>query len=184
MLKKEAEWFGKKLKLIPDSQLGKVLDVGSGSLFFRVIRQYWIDKSIFMPLRKRRVEVVHSDIEINVVSSGFVKKTKKLDNFKTVFACNLLEHVSDYRKAARNLSSLVPGGGLLFVSCPRKFPYHPDPIDNMFRPEIDELSSLFPKFKVVWKTIAKERYALSINRKAGVFFNQEFSSTCLILQKK
>lgn len=184
MLKKEAEWFGKKLKLIPDNQLGKVLDVGSGSLFFRVIRQYWIDKFIFTPLRKRGIEVIHSDIEIDVVSSNFVKKTKKLGNFKTVFACNLLEHISDYRKAARNLSSLMSGGGLLFVSCPRKFPYHPDPIDNMLRPGVDELSALFPKFEIVWKTIVKERHTLSMNSRAGIFLNQEFSSTCLILQKK
>ncbi|OBQ33891.1 MAG: hypothetical protein AN485_17485, partial [Anabaena sp. MDT14b] len=42
-----------------------------------------------------------------------------------------------------------PKSGYIFVTVPYKYPYHRDPIDTMFRPDIQELSSLFPDFKIV-----------------------------------
>jgi hypothetical protein len=43
------------------------------------------------------------------------------------------------------LEELLPPGGLLFLSVPHEFPYHPDPIDTMFRPGVEQLLRLFPR---------------------------------------
>lgn len=39
---------------------------------------------------------------------------------------------------------LIPQNGYLILSVPNAFPYHPDPIDTLFRPTVDELVALFP----------------------------------------
>jgi hypothetical protein len=68
--------------------------------------------------------------------------------FKSVLCSNVLEHVPDREQLAASLTQIVPSGGYLFVSCPYRFPYHPDPIDTMFRPGIDDLALLFPETQV------------------------------------
>jgi hypothetical protein len=35
------------------------------------------------------------------------------------------------------------------VSVPYRFPYHPDPIDTLFRPHVTELIQLFPRSRVL-----------------------------------
>ena len=43
----------------------------------------------------------------------------------------------------------LPSEGLLFVSVPRRYPYHPDPIDTMFRPTTQELLGMFDDAELV-----------------------------------
>jgi hypothetical protein len=69
--------------------------------------------------------------------------------FRSVFCSNLLEHVENREEIARALTLVVPAGGYLFVSCPYRYPYHPDPIDTLFRPTPHELAALFPRTRTV-----------------------------------
>lgn len=182
MLKNEALWIGEAVGKISKTQIGRVLDIGSGIRFFRNIRQPYINSCIFLPLKNRGIEVVHTDIELDVVGNDFSKKVKKMGAFKTVFAFNLLEHVVDFQKAARNIISIIPEGGHLFVSCPKDFPYHPDPIDNGFRPTQDELADLFSSMKIIKKATVSQKLNLMITRR-GILVGKKYSASCLILEK-
>ena len=66
-----------------------------------------------------------------------------------LLCCNLLEHVEDPARLARHCLSLLPSGGLAFVTVPYSYPYHRDPIDTMFRPSPAELTGLFAGAQMV-----------------------------------
>jgi hypothetical protein len=182
MLKNEAIWLGKEIEKLPKSKIGTILDLGSSSLFFRSIRHPYINKYIFTPLIKRGIVVLHTDIELDVTDGSFTKRVNKMDKVNTVFAFNLLEHVTNYKKAAKNIASVVPKGGYLFVSSPKKFPYHPDPIDNGFRPTPTKIANLFPKTIIIKKAIINQKKIVMITRN-GILLNQKYSASCLILKK-
>lgn len=70
-------------------------------------------------------------------------------NARSVIISNLLEHVVDPQSICQASMSLLPPGGYLFVSGPKDYPYHADPIDTMFRPKIAELHNMFPGTRLV-----------------------------------
>jgi hypothetical protein len=69
--------------------------------------------------------------------------------YRALLCCNLLEHVPDPAAICAKLEPLVPIGGYLTVTVPNRFPYHPDPIDTMFRPDLDALVRLFPHCRLI-----------------------------------
>jgi SAM-dependent methyltransferase len=182
MLKNEAVWFGKAARKIPRDQINNVLDLGSSSSFFRNIRQPYINRFIFEPLSDRGINVQHTDIDLDVTDKNFAKKVGKLGTFNLIFACNLLEHVVNYKKAARQILSIMPEGGYLFVSCPVNFPYHPDPIDNMFRPTLSELAKLFSHAKVVKKAMVAQNFKVMFTKRQ-ILFGKRYFESCLIIRK-
>jgi hypothetical protein len=152
MLFEEAAWLGDRIAVVPDERLFPLLNVGSSTEAFRRVAQPHIDEQIFRPLRRRGGRIVHLDIKdapgVDVVGSildrQFVKQVRENVAPRSVLASNLLEHVPDPRSVARALASLVEPDGLMIVSGPRHYPYHPDPIDNHFRPSLSEVHALFP----------------------------------------
>jgi hypothetical protein len=106
---------------------------------------------VFAPLRERGVRVVHQDLQAadgvdlvgDLLSTDAVQAARRL-GVRSVICSNVLEHVPDPHAFARGLLALTDQGGRLFITVPRTFPYHPDPIDTLFRPTIDELRQLFP----------------------------------------
>jgi hypothetical protein len=66
-----------------------------------------------------------------------------------VVCTNLLEHVVDPGPIASALAQMLPVGGHLLVSGPRSYPWHADPFDTMFRPDVAELAAIFPATEVV-----------------------------------
>lgn len=183
MLTNEAKWFGKKIAEISNKELGSIIELGSSSYFFRKFRQPWIDNYIFNPLSKRGLKVTHTDLELDVESHSFSKNIKKYGDFNSFFICNLLEHLNDYKIATKNIIATVPKNGYLFVSVPLVFPYHPNPIDNMYRPTISELKELFPGFKVVASKEVKEKRFITLNRSSIAWINRTFIASCVILKK-
>jgi hypothetical protein len=67
--------------------------------------------------------------------------------------CNIFEHVQERQKLAAICAVLVPRGGYVVFSGPFSYPYHPDPLDNMFRPEPHEVAAMFPEFDVIAASI-------------------------------
>ena len=54
---------------------------------------------------------------------------------------------------------LVPAGGILVITVPYSYPYHPDPIDTLYRPSAEELCALFPGYEVLYaQLIRSESY--------------------------
>lgn len=160
MLIQEARWFGRVLSELADVEVYPMLNVGSNSAAFRTRDQPWIDRHIFAPAQQRNQAVTHLDLQaapgVDLVGDlqdpAFLERVAAL-NFKSVFCSNLLEHVPNREAIAATLLRVLPQGGLLFVSCPYRFPYHPDPIDTMYRPNAQELADLFPGTSVVKQQI-------------------------------
>mgnify|MGYP001374663151 CR=1 FL=1 len=68
-----------------------------------------------------------------------------LEGPKVILCANVFEHLpSDVRKTAiTSIQGALQPGDYLIVSVPYKYPFHPDPIDTLYRPSSDELSNLF-----------------------------------------
>ncbi len=68
---------------------------------------------------------------------------------RSAVCTNLLEHLADRQRFVELVSSTLPPGGRLLVTVPGRYPYHPDPIDTMYRPSPDQLSRTFGSFEVL-----------------------------------
>jgi hypothetical protein len=156
MLEIEARWVGKTLSKLETEKLSPILNIGSATLEFRQQVQPWIDRLIFAPLRERGVEVHHLDIQAgagvdlrgDLSDMGFVSSLLE-HRYRTVLCCNLLEHIIDPRAVCAIIERLLEHEGYSLVTVPRDFPYHPDPIDTMFRPTPNEVADLFPSCQLI-----------------------------------
>ena len=155
MLRAEAAWLARRLERVPAEQLSPLLSVGSGHSELRAT-QPWLERSIYAPLARRGVRVLHHELEpapgVDVVGDltdpGFLERLGDLD-LRSLMCCNVLEHVPNPEAIASTIERLVRSGGYLFVSVPRRYPYHPGPIDTMFRPSVEQLHGLFPALELV-----------------------------------
>jgi hypothetical protein len=161
MLIPEAKWFAARMKALPDEALFPLLNLGSQTGEYRRTEQPWLLRYVFEPLQ-RRGKVVHSDLQSGEgidlsgdLSDPAFREQLKGMRFQSIVCSNLLEHVVNRDEFVRHITPILPAGGLLFVSVPYRFPYHPDPIDTMYRPTPDELAALFPGTEVVDKAIVR-----------------------------
>ena len=156
MFKEEAKWLANMIYSLNPNSVFPMLNIGSSNKKFREQEQPWIDELLFKPARTKGYSVIHTDIKNDIgvdlvgdlCSLDFLKKLSEM-NIQSVICSNLLEHINNREEISKIISSIVPENGYLFVTVPYKYPYHRDPIDTMFRPNIQELSSLFPDFKIV-----------------------------------
>lgn len=147
----ESQWLGEKIATIPDEQLFPLLDVGSSTLDSRTKIQPYIDQQIFEPMRKRGGKIYHLDMKPdsgvdlvgNLLDDDFRNSIRNL-TIRSAMVSNLLEHVTIRKEICETVLDVIPEGGYVIVSGPYRYPYHADPIDTMFRPEIAEVHQLFP----------------------------------------
>jgi SAM-dependent methyltransferase len=150
MLSSEAKWISAYFALQDNAVLGTVLNIGSSTAEFREQKQSFIDEKIFRPLARRGVPVVHTDIKAangvdivaDIMNDDDLERLRSL-GAKTILCSNMLEHVPSASRMAERLATLVPPGGVLLVTVPNSYPYHPDPIDTLLRPDTTQLSGLF-----------------------------------------
>ncbi|MFZ6180765.1 hypothetical protein [Nannocystis pusilla] len=157
MLEVEARWLRARLQELPDGELSPLLNLGSSDLQFRTEVQPWIDREVFAPLRARGAAIVHSDLKTlpgvdiaaDALSEAGLSRLRAV-GARAILCCNMLEHVTDRAALAERLGTLVPAGGLLVVTVPFSYPYHPDPIDTYYRPDPEDMSrELFPGLRLV-----------------------------------
>jgi hypothetical protein len=220
MLPQEARWLRHVMDDIGPSHLYPMLNVGSSTEYFRTVDQPFIDAYIFRPAREQGQSIVHldtkNDVGVDIVGdlTDEAFRTRLAEtNFNSVLCSNLLEHVSeDTRKdICSAMAQVLPKGGYLFVTCPRKFPYHPDPIDTRFRPTVQDLAALFPGMLMVtgeevvgetylhrlWgradrgaKEIVKlfmpfyKPYWWRVNLGYFSFLGRHFTASCVVLRKE
>jgi SAM-dependent methyltransferase len=150
MLLSEAEWLARQFAGRSNGDLGTVLNIGSSTGAFRQQVQPFIDKLVFAPLRDRGVRVVHVDIKsgggVDLVAD--ILRDEDMGRLlalkaRTIFCSNVIEHVPQRQEFIARLGQLVAEDGTLVVTVPSSYPYHPDPIDNRFRPTLDELAAAF-----------------------------------------
>jgi hypothetical protein len=149
VLEEEAIWLGERLARVPDGAF-PLLNVGSSTAHFRQVAQPWIDRELFAPLAARGAEVVHADLKQepgvdiaeDFLSPDGLTRLAQV-GARSILCSNMLEHVADRSLAVAAIKELWPPGGYLLVSCPSAFPYHPDPIDTLYRPSASELIRAF-----------------------------------------
>jgi len=106
---------------------------------------------VYEPLAGRGVQVLHHelspgpgvDVAGDLTDPGFLARMGELE-IRSVMCCNVLEHIPNPAQVASALERAVDPGAYALVSVPRHYPYHPGPIDTLFRPTVDELRNLFP----------------------------------------
>lgn len=150
--KKVAEW----VLDLPLSKQSICLNIGSSTGKFRQIDQPHIDSFLIQPLLASGIRIIHCDMknEIGVDEVGDVfdeeyRKKLKSYNANLLLCCNLLEHLTDPIDFARSCGELIDKGGYCIITVPFSFPYHPDPIDTLFRPKPEEIADMLPGFSVV-----------------------------------
>lgn len=217
MLAAEARWVGNALEKLATEEISPLLNIGSSTADFREQVQPWIEHSIFAPLRTRAVVVEHLDsregagidLHGDLSDDSFVAGLDAR-SYRALLCCNLLEHVPDRAAISAKIEKLVPIGGYLIVTVPNRFPYHPDPIDTMFRPDIADIARLFPNCRLVrgevincgtgWDYVGRNPISLiakvsrrvaGLNENGGVkgstsfapWLFRQFRQSCAIFQK-
>jgi SAM-dependent methyltransferase len=156
VLANEAKWLSAYFAQKDNDALGTVLNIGSSTADFRERIQPFVDEQIFRPLARRAVPVVHTDIKeaegvdivADIMNDDDLERLRSL-KAKTILCSNMLEHVPSALLMSERLTTLVPPGGVLLVTVPNSYPYHPDPIDTLLRPDIEQLSGLFRQLKLL-----------------------------------
>jgi len=144
------------------ADVSPILEIGSSTFEFRTVRKPHINELLHKPLRERNIRIVHADYKpaegVDIVGDIFdpsVQKQMRDLAPKTVFCCNVFEHVKDKQALACFCDSIVPKGGYIVFSGPYSYPYHSDPIDNGFRPKPEEVAAMFPNFTIMASDIVR-----------------------------
>ena len=156
MLPKEAAVMGQWLAGTDLGPGSVCLNLGSSTRAFREEVQPFIHGEIVAPLEQRAVRVVHCDLkadegvdEVGDILEPAVQAKLASYNADLLICSNMLEHLSDIRPFVDACASIVRPGGLCLITVPRSFPYHPDPLDTMYRPAPREIAALLPTWEVV-----------------------------------
>jgi len=132
------------------------LNIGSSTERFRTHSQPHIDQQLFAPLRSAGVRVIHCDLQddpgVDLVGDVFdpaYRERLRAFNAELLICSNLLEHLTDPQAFASACAGLVEPGGFVLITVPSNYPFHPDPIDTMFRPTPGELAEMFPGWEII-----------------------------------
>lgn len=152
----EADWIRAELMSRGADEMSPIANIGSQTLEFRTKKKPHIENRLFRPLREAGYKVVNIDIQKDegvdlagdLTDPAFVATLKKM-GFRSVICSNLLEHLADRGPLSSALIDIVANGGRVVVTVPHCYPYHPDPIDTLYRPSPEELAKAFPGMKLV-----------------------------------
>lgn len=162
MLLSDAIWLSETLKRFEAKELSPFVNLGSSTRDFRERTQPFIHRLVFAPLEARGVQIVHCDLKEadgvdiagDIFSDAVLARLKALQP-KAVLCTHMLEHVVDREGLARRITEILAPGGLFFVTVPKSYHHHADPIDTMFRPTPDELAALFPGAAILEKRVLR-----------------------------
>ena len=155
MLYEESLWFKKIIQKY--GQEGKiVLNIGSSTKEFIENEQPYIKTNLLDQLTSKNCVVKNIDLKQadgvdlvgDVTNPAFIAELKQL-NASMIICSNLLEHLSIRKEFCEALVKIMNKETLLIISVPYSFPYHEDPIDTMFRPNLSELKNEFNGLKMI-----------------------------------
>ena len=158
----------------------RLLNIGSSSLDFRTKVQPHINENIFIPLEKNAIKVVHTDIQddagVDMVGDllyqDFIKVLEK-EQFEIILCSNLLEHLEEIDPVCQTIEKVLKKKGYAIITVPYNYPYHLDPIDNMFRPSVEQILKKFPSLKIIeGKIIKASSFNKKLNKKESNYFQK------------
>ena len=130
-------------------KLSICVNLGSGDVTRLLERKPWIEDYLFSPLRQEGIRIIHVDrlpsANIDIICDlGSPQAFDFLDQFQAprlLILANVIEHLE--RELRDNILSRIYSsmrvGDALLITVPYDYPYHPDPIDTMFRPDPSDL---------------------------------------------
>lgn len=184
MFPEEADWIIDKLKKIDLSGVRRCLNIGSGDLTFRTQKQPHQEK-IFLFLKEKGIKVDHLDQKpgkgVDIVADI---KEFSAELYDLIFLTNVLEHIENPELVAKRVLSLLVPPGYLFVTVPRFYRCHPDPIDTGFRPSNKDLEKLFSENKVLFSEIIKIKAPKDRLGKLLSLLGIKWQVSCLLLRKE
>jgi hypothetical protein len=155
----EAKYIGTLINMFDKQEISPCINVGSGSLGHRQSADK-VQEYVFDVLDGKGVSIYHVDLKqeegVDIVGDIFnadIQKQLKALKPKLVLCCNMLEHVEKPRLLANICSGILSAQAKIIVSAPFSYPYHPDPIDTMYRPSPEEICELFPSLQVIAKDL-------------------------------
>jgi len=131
-----------------------LLVLGAGQVDILRKKKPWIHDEIYSRFVSRDFRVVTVDLfpydgvdmVLDLSSPSAMSTVKEcIPERCAVLLCNVLEHVpKKKRKEVFGFAETLAKncGGLFVCTVPFDYPYHPDPIDTMFRPSCDDLLSM------------------------------------------
>lgn len=139
------------------SGITHVLNIGSQGQHFREVIQPWLGGLLSWLTAEKGMTLLNCDISpgpgvdlvLDVMSEHLAGVLASFPS-SIVMISNLLEHVSDPLKALDNLANSAQEGQILLISGPSSFPFHPDPIDNLFRPSASDIISLIASSYLIY----------------------------------
>jgi hypothetical protein len=182
MMKCDAVWLQQALARFRAEEISPIVNIGSSTGHFRKVEQPFIDELIFAPLAARGVEVIHVDlkggegidISIDIFDDARLEEVRK-HKPKALICTHMFEHVRSREDLAARLISLLPPGGIFFVTVPSSYHQHNDPIDTMFRPNPDQLAALFPGQDIIEKqSLVGETYWMHVKKRPVTLFFRHF----------
>jgi hypothetical protein len=133
-----------------------VLNLGCGSRRAREQQKPHIHELTLKPVLERGYRLLNSDmfaddgvdLQGDLFDPQFVLRLCALQP-ALIFFCNVFEHVDAEarQRLPAILDSIVRPGGLILVTAPLSYPYHPDPIDTYYRVSPTEIAALFPGYR-------------------------------------
>ena len=154
MRPEEADLIAEWIEELPLPAGSVCLNIGSSTGRFRAVDQPHIGK-MFERLEKLGWKVVHCDLKAapgvdkvgDVLDPAF-RSRMEVYRADVMLCSNLLEHLTDPASFARACGALVRPGGYGLFTVPYSYPYHPDPIDTMFRPTPERLVTLLDGWNI------------------------------------
>jgi hypothetical protein len=186
MLVNEAKWINQAINKYLKDVFGTVINLGSSSMDFIEYNQPYIERLVIEPLT-RRFNLINVDIKndknVNLVADFLTEQGQiviKEFNAKVILVSNLLEHIPNPLEGINSLKQLVESDSYLILTGPKSFPYHADPIDNMFRPDLVEVESLFEKdFEIIELSLVRNGTVFNSN-----FFGRDIKNTGKVIESK
>ena len=171
ILYNEAIWLNNLLKSEIFLNKTTLINIGCSTQDFIDSQQPYIQDFVLSPINKLFKKVVNVDIKdgpgVDFVGDFLqVKDQVKLMSMNpdVVLMSNLLEHIPNPKDGLTSIARIMPKGSLLILTGPRRYPYHPDPIDNGYRPsKHDLMKDLSDEFEVINIEIVKSGTALTAN---------------------
>lgn len=119
------------------------INLGSGDVHRLSTRKPWVDQNVFDPIRKVGLKVVNVDFiafpGVDIVADfsqvHALSFAQEMTGKRLFVLANVVEHVphSVRENLFRLLHQEMREGDALLMTAPLAYPYHPDPIDTLYR---------------------------------------------------
>jgi SAM-dependent methyltransferase len=154
MLINEAKWLGRALEELQLNPNSVFLNFGSQTETYNMENQH-INSYLINPIRNNHI-LKNLDLQAgrgidftgNIYDDEFLDYLKQF-KFDVILLCNVLEHVVDIQDLCQRVQCLLSDNGFIIFSGPNDFPTHYDPIDNGFRPNIEDVQFLFRNMEMI-----------------------------------